>query len=126
MYNEINDIFNEANKFFANPKESLKKPISLDVIRLEDSYEVLASLPGVKKEDISIDAKKDRLFINVKERDLKDESKYLLKERTSNYAKRSVFLKDMDGKNIKAKLENGVLDIRIPFIKEQNTQITIE
>lgn len=76
-----------------------------------------AELPGLKKEDISIEFKDNMLTISGEKKDEKTEKtdKYHRVERSWGKFSRSVMvpegIKDTD---ITAKFENGVLEVRFP------------
>ena len=130
MYNEINELFNEMNKAFECAYKEIKNPILVDVIKGESSYEVNASLPGVKKEDVKLTFENNKLTITVenkKEDEAKEtNTKYLVNERISGYNPRTVYLKNADSSKISAKLENGVLTINVPFEDKHVNTIEIE
>ena len=129
MYNEINELFNEMTKAFEGISKKVKNPILLDVIKNEDSYIVLASLPGVNKEDVKLSIEDSNLSISVepkKEENNNSERKFVLKERIEGYSSRSIYLKDIDETTISAKMEDGILNITVPFKKRNVSKITIE
>ena len=129
MYNEINELFNEMTKAFEGISKKVKNPILLDVIKNEDSYSVLASLPGVNKEDVKLSIEDSNLTISVeskKEENNNNERKFVLKERIEGYSSRSIYLKDIDETTISAKMEDGILNITVPFKKRNVSKITIE
>jgi HSP20 family protein len=115
------------NKAFEQAYKEVKNPIMVDVIKNDDSYQVLANLPGVKKEDIKLSFKDSKLTIAVdKKEDEAKETKYVLNERLSGYNSRTVYLKDVDESRISAKLENGVLVISVPFMEKKANNIQID
>lgn len=127
MYNDINEFFDEMNKAFEQAYKEVKNPILVDVIKNDDSYQVLANLPGVKKEDIKLSFKNSKLTIAVdKKEDEAKETKYVLNERLSGYNSRTVYLKDVDDSRISAKFENGVLVISVPFMEKKASNIQID
>jgi len=127
MYNEINEIFNEMNKAFGNIAKDIKNPILVDVVKNETSYDVFASLPGVKKEDVKLTFENNKLTITVNEKeDEAKDTKYVINERIAGYSPRSIYLKDADETKISAKMENGVLAINVPFAKKTANTIVIE
>lgn len=131
MYNEINELFNEMSKAFEGISKKVKNPILIDVIKNEDSYSVLASLPGVNKEDVKLSVENQTLTISVEQKKAeeeteKDDKKYMLKERVRSYSSRSVYLKNIEESEISAKMEDGILNITIPFKKRNVSTITIE
>jgi HSP20 family protein len=129
MYNEINELFNEMSKAFEGACKDIKNPILVDVIKNESSYDVLASLPGVNKEDVNLSCENGKLTISVndkKEDENEGKDKFIINERISGFNNRTVYLKDIDETNISAKLSNGVLMINVPFAKKKVSNIVIE
>jgi HSP20 family protein len=126
MYNDLNNIFEEMSKAFEDVYKGIKNNINVDIIKNEDSYQVLASLPGVKKENIKLSCENSKLTISVNEETKENDKKYILNERINGYNPRTIVLKNMDEKSIKASLENGVLSIVVPFAKNQTTNIVID
>ncbi len=94
----------------------------------EFAYHVDVDLPGVKKEDIKVDINKGILTISG-ERKIKDEVKeedYYKVETYFGKFSRSFTLPDnADIENIEAANENGVLEVVIPKLKDDNTKKTI-
>ena len=132
MINMFNDVFEELNKVFDEVSkgalEAQKKArglIALNVKKNNDGYVVEASIPGIKKEDISMNYDDSKLTIEVKEHEAsKDE--YVIRERFENYYKREIELANVDAEGIKARLENGILTINLPFVKKETKSICIE
>ena len=94
----------------------------------EFAYHVDVDLPGVKKEDIKVDINKGILTISG-ERKVKDEIKeedYYKVETYFGKFSRSFTLPDnADIENIEASSDNGVLEVIIPKLKEDNNKKTI-
>ena len=82
----------------------------------DNEYIIEADLPGVQKEDISLNIEDNSLVISVdhNEENAKEEKNYLHKERSSISMKRRIMLKDVKYDEISAKLENGVLIVIVP------------
>jgi HSP20 family protein len=102
-----------------------------NVEETENNYIVTSEIPGVSKENIKIDASDGTLTISVSKKTTnKDENKnYLVKEISESALTRSFYLDDMDENNITAKMDNGILSIRVGKLKEvkpTTKQITIE
>jgi len=92
----------------------------------EFAYHVEVDLPGVKKEDISIDVKENQIVISG-ERSFKEERNekdYYKVE--SHYGKfqRSFTLPDnVDVENIEANSNEGVLEIILPKLKAEKNEV---
>lgn len=125
----MNNIFEELSKVFegieAQTNEMVKNTfnrIAVNVYEEEQNYMVEAFIPGVSKENISIDFDNGQLTISVKENE-DQEKKYLIQEKMVSYQPRKLKLSGVDSSNIQAKYENGVLLVKLP--KEQKETITI-
>ncbi len=95
----------------------------------ESAFHIDVDLPGVKKEDIKVDMKKDILTISG-ERKTKDEIKeddYYKVETTFGKFSRSFTLpENVDIENIEARSDNGVLEVIIPKLEEAKVNKSIE
>ncbi len=103
-----------------------------DVKENENDYELQVEVPGVNKENISIDYENGYVTIAAKTNKSKDEKdkegNYIRRERYSGSYSRSYYVGEVDRESIKAKLDNGVLSIIVPKTKaeEQKKAIAIE
>ena len=98
-----------------------------DIIENEDSYEFKVDLPGVNKENITLNLEDGYLTISYKEeKTVEDTSKYLRKERYFGSQERSFYVGDIDLDRIEAKFENGILEVILPKEKEEKTVKSIE
>ena len=103
-----------------------------DVKENENDYELQVEVPGVSKDNISIDYENGYVTIAAKTNKSKDEKdkegNYIRRERYSGSYSRSYYVGDVDRESIKAKLDNGVLSIIVPKVKaeEQKKAIAIE
>jgi HSP20 family protein len=100
----------------------------LDVKETDQAYGIEAELPGIAKEEVSLDLVENRLTISVNREEQKDEEKenYIHRERKTSSMSRSVCLRDADMEKATAKLENGILEVRIPKIEEAEKKKRIE
>jgi len=91
----------------------------------DDAYYVEVELPGVKKEDISIDVNEDVLTISG-ERKIKEEQKeenfYKVESVYGKFERSFNLPEDVDTDKIEAKSENGVLEIKIPKVQKVETK----
>ncbi len=129
FYGMLDDFFSDE---FLMPRRSLARDtFKLDVEEKDNEYVVEAEMPGVKKEEISLEMRDEMLCISIERKEEREEEKknYIHKERKYSSMSRSVYLKDVDSKNIKAKLDDGVLKINIPKLekaKSEKSNIEIE
>jgi HSP20 family protein len=88
---------------------------AVNIEETEDAYIVEAELPGVKREDVNIEVDRNELSITgeIKE----EERQGILRKRTRRVGRFEyrVQLPDIaDTENVEAKLDDGVLRVRVP------------
>jgi len=125
FYNMLDDFFNSS---FIDSKSNLRNVFKMDVKDEETAYLVEAEMPGIKKEEITIDYIDNQLVISVESQQEKvDEQKnYLHRERKYASQKRSIQIKDIDISQIDAKLEDGLLKIVLPKLENKMSKTQIE
>ncbi len=102
-----------------------------DLIRVPDAgYWILMDLPGVDRADLEVNAVADDLVITGKRRwpELPDGSEVVRSERDHGRFRRELQVpSDVDPAGVRAKLENGVLRLELPYRSEAGrTRIEIE
>jgi HSP20 family protein len=108
LFNENDWPMTSASGFF--------KP-QVDMIEHKDSFELNVTLPGIKKEDVSIDVKENQLRISGKREETKvnDDSVWHHSEIVKGSFSRSFTLpKNVDKDKIEATMKDGVLSVSIP------------
>ncbi|WP_461613121.1 heat shock protein Hsp18 [Clostridium sp. Marseille-QA1073] len=125
--NKRGDIFNQLmNQFFDDDflGRFNNNSFSVDLKEDEKSYVIEADLPGIKKEDISVEYNNGYLTISAKREELVEDKKdnYVRKERSYGTFKRSFYVDDIDEDNIDAKFDNGVLNIVLPKLNDGKTE----
>ena len=132
LQNRVNRLFDDS--FFRNfdgdddVQMGTWHPV-VDLFEKDENYVVKAELPGLKKEDISIDIE-DRLLTLKGERKYENEVKedhYYRRERSYGKFQRSFRLPtDVNPDDVKAKFNDGVLEIEVPKPEEKKPkQISI-
>lgn len=89
----------------------------MDVIEKGNTYEIRASLPGIKPEDVHVTVEGDRLTIRgeTAAEQERTEENWILRERRSGSLYRSITLpSSLDADRAKARFDNGVLVLEIP------------
>lgn len=134
FWDELDRFHREMDRFFRNFWEESLEYESKDIVPrnyrepLTDMWEtekeviITAELPGVRKEDIEINIKDDGLEIKVEKRDeLKEERKgiYRLERRYAGFYRYIRLPGNVDIEKAEATYNNGVLEIRIPKIREE-------
>ena len=123
----FNDFFNDDMLSKFNSSGSFKT----DIKETPEEYIVHAELPGVKKEDIKIDYNNNYLTISATRNNESEEKKdnYIRRERSYGSVSRGFYISNVNKDSIKAKFDNGVLNIELPkkeVTTNNSTQILIE
>ena len=100
---------------------------NVDVYESSDAYQVMAELPGYSKEDIDIQFDEKTLTISVTNTSTttQNQDNYLIKERNFNNQSRQFIFKNVDEPNIKAMLNDGILNVTL-HINHTKKQINID
>ncbi len=126
-YDEFYDLMNQ---FFDRsvPLSKAFADIKVDVEEKDNEYIIEADMPGISKDDIHLDLEENYLQIEVKRRQeiKKEEKNYIRKERSFSSLKRSIYLANVQKEGIEARLENGVLMIRVPKKTKDQQKVGIE
>ena len=125
FYNAIDNFFNDD--FFTRPLFNAQA-FKMDVKEDEKTYTLEAELPGINKEDITLDFNNGTLYIAVKHNEDINEEKdhYIHRERRSSSMQRGIYLGNIDVQGIDAKLEQGILHIIVPKSENQVQKPVIE
>ncbi|MBQ8235275.1 MAG: Hsp20/alpha crystallin family protein [Clostridia bacterium] len=105
--------------FFVDREASFSAPVAFRTdIKDEGAHFLIeAELPGFKKEEIDISLEKDVLTVRAQrkeEKEEKDASGYVRKERHYGSYSKSFDLSGIDSEQISASLENGILTLKLP------------
>ncbi len=127
------DGFDSMFKDFFGDDMIMKNSLKVDIKETENGYILEADFPGMKKDDINIEYNQGYLTISGEKKteseDKEKKENYIRKERYYEKASRSFYVGEINKDEIKAKFENGVLEVTLP--KEQkavdkNNKIAIE
>ena len=126
MQERISRLVDELDRFTTPGVErGLTAPV--DVIDEGDKLRVVADLPGFEKNDISVYIEDGDLVVKAERSEEKEEKgkSYIRRERSYGQVYRRIPLpSDIDEEKIKARYNNGVLEIEIS--KEQKTKKVIK
>lgn len=93
-----------------------------DIKDCENSIEIIVDLPGFDKDNVSAELKEGLLTISAHTETENEETEgtFVRKERFSGRCSRSFFVgEDIEEEDVKAKFENGTLQISVPKKVEQ-------
>jgi HSP20 family protein len=105
-----------------SPAQANPLSVALDIHETQAGYELEASLPGVKPEDLDIQI--DRETLTLRGKSAADEEKqagrnFIYRERRSGSFFRTVRLPEaVDPEKVEATLENGVLRVQLPKLNQ--------
>jgi HSP20 family protein len=91
-----------------------------------NAYYVELDLPGIKKEDIEITTEDNVLTISGEKKfkdEIKEEDYYKIESRYGKFARSFTLPEDIDISAIKAKSEDGVLEVMIPKKEDENKKL---
>lgn len=121
----LNDLFGVPK--FRRDEREMNHLLKTDIKENEDSYALEVEMPGVNKQDINLELKKGYLTISAEKHSSNDEKdkkgNYVRRERFYGSKSRSFYVgNNVKEEDIKASLDNGVLNIEIPKEKPQIEQ----
>ncbi|MBR2214385.1 MAG: Hsp20/alpha crystallin family protein [Selenomonadaceae bacterium] len=113
------DIFNEPFfNDFMTPANWGSGSFKVDVKEKNGGYELMADLPGMKKEDISLSYENGYLTIAAQKNESQDEKddkgNYIRRERHYGTMSRSFYIDGLDESKVKAEFKDGVLKVDLP------------
>ena len=115
----FNELMNWNDTTYSTPR--------MNIMETKDNYKLELCIPGLTKEDVklSIDAEGNLVVEMVKENkseknENKEEMRYLRHEFSVEHFRQTVMLpEDIHKEQISAKVENGILDIVIPKVTNE-------
>jgi HSP20 family protein len=129
VYTPIRSIWDD---FFTVPSlldepyfNSPMREISADIWQEDDNIFVKMAVPGIKEEDLNITVENDFLKISAtrKEEEKKDtDKKYLYRSMSSSFEQTFNLPNQVDTDAAEAKLEDGVVTIKLPKSEEQKAK----
>lgn len=115
----FNDFFDNELTYSQSPKIP-----SMNIIENQDNYEMEIAAPGMTKEDFNLSLNHDGDLVIKMEKHSEEQKKdkeghYIRKEFSySGFQKTMILPDNVDKDKISAKMNNGVLYVEIPKLKE--------
>lgn len=137
LFEEMERMLNDMRSGLILPgldsyrREGVRLP-NVDLKEEKDRFVVQAELPGMTKEDVTIEVDGDVLMITASKEQETEESRegYIRRERGSMRFHRQLRLpENVDRERIKARMENGVLEVSLPKMVagvEKKNRIEVE
>ena len=103
---------------------------AVDVVENEQGFELVAEVPGLKKEDVKIAVERRTLTLSGERKHygFPDGTKIIRHEtQTDPFSRAFELPEEVDGNQISAELTNGILRVRLPRVeKTQRRDISIK
>ncbi|WP_202319975.1 Hsp20/alpha crystallin family protein [Archaeoglobus neptunius] len=123
-FNRLMDEFVRVPEF-----REYRLGMPVDVIDEGEQIKVIADIPGFNKEDIEIYFENGDLVIRGERKEEVEEKRkdYIRKERRmGTFYRRIALPSDIEKDGVKARYNNGVLEITIPRIRKERKTVPIE
>jgi HSP20 family protein len=120
----MNQIFEDALARNRGREEGLRSGMwtpAVDIYENNDSVVVKAEIPGVEKDQISVEVKDGILSLRGErkfEKEVKEESYHRIERSYGNFQRSFSLPVSVDQEKVTAKFKNGVLEVKLPK-KEQ-------
>ena len=145
--NLLNDLSNSIDEFkeslknmqksadqrYSDYKKTTVQTIDIDLIETDDIYYIKAAVPGVEKEDVSIEAGDNDITIEtcfkpyIEEFEEEDGAEVIVSAIKSGKCVKTVrFENSIDLENITAKFSNGVVIVTIPKLIIPKHKVNVE
>ena len=145
--NVINDLYKSLDEFkdsiksmqktadqrYSEYKKATVQTIDIDFVETKENYFIKAAVPGVTKEDVSIEAGDNDLTIEttfkpyIEEFDEEDEAEVIVSAiKTGRCVKTVRFSNSIDIEKITAKFSNGIVKITIPKLIIPKHKVNVE
>ena len=110
-------------------KVSMWRP-SVDIYETDNAWVIKAELPGVSKDDVSIDVHQNRLTLRGQrkhETDVKDEHYHRVERSYGSFQRSFTLPATVDAEKAEASFKDGVLELRLPRLESAKPhQIAIQ
>jgi HSP20 family protein len=106
-----------VDHFFEIPTLAEKGYRRSNIATNNEDYRIQLAVPGLTKEDIKISVDDSVVIISYEKKETDDKTYYF----TSSFKKEYSLPDDCNEENISSKMENGVLEIIVPRIKNKKS-----
>lgn len=103
---------------------------AVDIYETADTLVIKAEIPGVEKDDISVEVKENALYLKGErkfEKEVKEENYHRMERSYGSFKRIFQLPTSVDENKIKANFKDGVLEIKIPKAEEtKSKQINVD
>jgi HSP20 family protein len=128
---EMDTLQSEMNRLFdgffgrANGTAGRRWVPAMDLVETEADFVLRADLPGMSEDDVVIEVKDDVLTVSGErqaEHEHSDEGYYRVERAFGGFSRSLTLPEGVAADKVKAKFDNGVLEVRIPKPEERKPQ----
>jgi HSP20 family protein len=115
MLSLFDDFFNRV--FEDENADDNFRAMAMDIVEHDKEFEILANLPGFRKENIKISVHDNQLLVEASCSENKEEQKgtvYRCERYSGSYRRNLLLPENAEVSKISAKMEDGVLRLSIP------------
>ncbi|MBM4403184.1 MAG: Hsp20 family protein [Candidatus Cloacimonetes bacterium] len=127
MLSMFDEFFNRYFNDDETPGDNYRV-MALDIVEHDKEFEIMANLPGFRKENVKISVHDNQLMIEATVDEKKQEQKgtvYRCERYSGNYRRNLLLPENAEPSKISARMEDGVLKVLIPK-KEPSPKKDIE
>lgn len=117
MDNSFGRLFNELDAFRRSSDVEAWFSPACDIVDSKTHYTLKFDMPGIDKNDLKVELKDHQLTVSAErktEQETDENNKYLSEIRYGSYTRIFELSEQVDEKKIEAKLDNGVLTLKVP------------
>ena len=133
LKDNLKNMQKNADQKYNDYKKATVQSLDADLIETEDVYYVKVAVPGIDKEDITIEAGDNDITIEaefkayIEEFDEEDEAEVIASSLKSGKCVKTIrFENSLDIENITAKFNNGTVTISIPKLIIPKHKVNVE
>ena len=129
LQDRMDRLFEESlsrNKVFEQSLASGLWSPAVDIYETENEIILKAELPGLKKEDVSIEVTDDSLTLSGErsfEKDVKEENYHRIERSYGSFSRTFSLPSTVDRDNVIAKFNDGILEIHIPKAEKSTARV---
>ncbi|MBR5191925.1 MAG: Hsp20 family protein [Clostridia bacterium] len=125
--NDVFSLFDDAFNSFLSPVIFNGEMVGMkaDMVKTETGYNLMVDLPSFKKEDIKLKLEDGYLTITAT-KNQEEKEDYILRERNYNVSRSFYVGENVAQEDIKAKLNNGTLEVEINVKEKEEKSKFIE
>ena len=128
-FRELLDVQREVSRLFNEDSPILKRASSwappVDIHETEECFELSVELPGVKKEDVTLEVKEGVVSVKGElrqEKDVEEKNVHRIERRYGSFYRAFNEPPNVDASRVKAAYQDGVLRITLPKAEEAKSR----